>query len=225
MANQKSVYGLMFTHPSTGPVVFYVGCTNNIHRRTLEHKRNPFDTKHAEYSTDKYKFCRDLESQGIEYFLEVLAPAEHITDSADEYSWILKFADHNRDNNILFYDGNPLTNMRAGDFLSEMMAERAVRTPSQIRSYMQGREQARQVTLERDRAFGDQTTGRHSRKNVADSMVMITQQRRTEQVLEDLKRQQREDKRVRELARVRAEQEAEWLATGKILGEEKWKKK
>ena len=224
MANQKSVYGLMFTHPSTGPVVFYVGCTNDIHRRTLEHKRNPFDTKNAEYSTDKYRFCRDLASEGMEYFLQVLAPAEHITDSADEYAWILKFADHNRNNNILFYDGNPLTNMRAGDFLTEMMAEPSIRTPQEIRSYIQHREQQRQTNLKRETTFGDQLAGRSARRNVADSMVMIMQQRRTEQVLKDLERQQREQRRAQELARVRAEQEAQWLSTGQILGQEKWQK-
>ena len=224
MANQKSVYGLMFTHPSTGPVVFYVGCTNDIHRRGLEHKRTPFDVKNAEYSTDKYRFCRDLASQGMEYFLQVLAPAEEITDSADEYAWVLKFADYNRDNNIFFYDGNPLTNMRAGDFLSEMIAERAVRTPEQIRTYIQQREAKRAVDLTRPRTWGDQKFGNGARRNVADSMVMVTQRTRTEQVLKDLHQQQRQQRRAQELARVRAEQEAEWLSTGKILGQEKWQK-
>lgn len=227
MANQKSVYGLTFTHPSTGPVVFYVGCTNNIHRRDLEHKRNPFDVKNAEYSTDKYEFCRFLRSQGMEYFLQVLAPAEEITDSADEYAWVLKVADHNRDNGIQFPGGNPLTNMRAGDFLSEMIAQRAVRTPEQIRTYIQQREavrEAREVSLTRSNRFGDQKFGNGARRNVADSMVQITEQKRTQQVLKDLEQQQRQQRRAQELARVRAEQQAEWLETGKILGQEKWQK-
>jgi hypothetical protein len=55
-------------------------------------------------------------------------------------------------------------------------------------------------------------------------MVMVTQRTRTEQVLKDLEQQQREQRRAQELARVRAEQQAHWLATGKILGEEKWQK-
>jgi len=146
----KSVYGLVYQDPVRGPVVFYVGCTNDVARRTQEHARNPFNTNHAEYNTYKYKFCRDLTELGYPYYLEVLSGEEDITDEADEYSWILKFARYNEDNAIAFYDHMPLTNMKAGDFLEEMLRDRNVHTAGQIRTFVERKRAARVASYQRD---------------------------------------------------------------------------
>lgn len=148
---KKSVYGLVFTDQDNVPTVFYVGCTNDIVRRTSEHNRFHKDAKHPEYDTYKYRFCRDLASLGIGFSLEVLAPAEEVTDDADEYSWILKFARYNESKNIKFFDDLPLTNMKAGDFLEEMLRDRTVVTGEDVRQFRIRKEQERTVEYERKR--------------------------------------------------------------------------
>ena len=119
------------------PVVFYVGHTNDIERRRREHYKNPLNPEHAEYDTYKYRWCRDLLAAGIEYTLTPIHEIE--TDDESEYEWILKFARDNQRRGISFYDGYPLTNMKRGDFLEEMIKETGVVTALQIRHWKASR--------------------------------------------------------------------------------------
>jgi len=148
---KKSVYGLTYDDPVRGAVVFYVGCTNDVVRRTQEHMRNPFVSGHAEYDTYKYRFCRDLADLDITYSMVIIEPAVDVADDSDEYSWILQTARINQDLGIKFYQDLPLTNMRAGDFLDEMIRDRTINSSGDIRAFKQRREQERNVTYERTR--------------------------------------------------------------------------
>ena len=212
----KSVYGLFFNHPQTGLVIFYVGCTNNIERRTQEHKRNFLDEKHTEYNTYKYRFCRELASEGIDFFLEVVSPQEEVNDEADEYSWILQFARYNEDHNIRFYDGMPLTNMKAGDFLEEVLRDRTVNTAGEIREWTRRREEAKKRTINyvRDNAPNP------APPTFWGELQQYVEQQRAQAEERAARRTERELRRANELAAVRAEQEQAWLRTGKILGDE-----
>jgi hypothetical protein len=134
----KSVYTLSITVSESMPVVFYVGCTTDAKRRETEHRANAKNPKHKEYKTYKYQLIRELNSAGLEFALDIVAE-NCVTDDADEYSWVLKMADYNRLHNIHFYDHQPLTNMKAGDFLEEMLAQR-IRTPAEIRKFTRDRE-------------------------------------------------------------------------------------
>ena len=115
------------------PIVFYVGHTNDIERRRSEHMNNPLNTNHPEFNTYKYQWARSLLESGIEYKLIPLHKIE--TDDDTEYEWILKFARRNAEANIQFYDGYPLTNMKAGDFLAEILHKRDITTAEQITKY------------------------------------------------------------------------------------------
>jgi predicted GIY-YIG superfamily endonuclease len=218
----KTVYGLLDEDTLN---VFYVGCTNNVERRRREHNTNPFNTAHPEYNTYKYQYCRQLKQQGRRYRLHILTDSADITDRSDEYAWILKFADHNREAGIEYYDGYPLTNMKAGDFLEEMLREPTVRTADQIRQYRQTRAQQiqalrQQINYNRNTS-GNQAFGDGRRKHVADSMVLVTESRRTQQTLEALEQRRRQQQRERreelnrEVWRLR---EQHWLETGEMWG-------
>lgn len=115
------------------PVVFYVGHTNDPDRRRREHTNNPFNKNHAEYDTYKYRWCRSLTDSGIEYTMTV--SHEIIQDEDTEYAWILKFARNNLQQGISFYDDYPLTNMKAGDFLTELLKDPSIQTASDIKNY------------------------------------------------------------------------------------------
>ena len=134
---RHSLYGLCFMAGDT-PIIFYVGHTNNVERRRSEHLNNPFNANHAEYMTMKYQWCRSLRDMGIDYDLTVIV--DNISDDEDsEYEWILKIARDNESKGHTFYDDMPLTNMKAGDFLSEIMADKSIRTASDIKAYRQQR--------------------------------------------------------------------------------------
>ena len=115
------------------PIVFYVGHTNDIERRRSEHMNNPLNPNHAEYNTYKYQWARSLIEMGIEYKLIPLHKIE--TDDDTEYEWILKFARRNAEANIAFYEGYPLTNMKAGDFLTEIINRKDITTATDITKY------------------------------------------------------------------------------------------
>jgi len=143
---KTTLYTLAFD-AAEGPVVFYVGHTNNIQRRRAEHLNNPFNSNHLEYDTYKYRWCRDLDALDIPY---VLTPAHEIEDDEDsEYAWILKFARFNLQQGISFIDGYPLTNMRAGDFLTELIAIPEIETAEDIREYRNAKA-VREIMYSRD---------------------------------------------------------------------------
>ena len=218
---KKDVYGLYFDLDGQ-KILFYVGCTNDIKRRESEHKRLFLDIKNAEFDTYKYQLCRELKESNIDFYLRVIEPMATVTTEADEYTWILKAARRNEDLGIKFYDNMPLTNMRAGDFLSEMLRDRTITTASDIKQFKKQQAAAKKpISYERNNTFGDQTKGQTNRQNIANSLVMITQAKTTEQTIKDLQKRTRAEKREEELKRIRAEQEAEWLATGRLIGEKK----
>ena len=130
---KHSLYTLSFDAPE-GTIVFYVGCTNNPARREREHKTNPFNENHAEYQTYKYQFCRKLALKENTYKLDVIID-DIGSDEDSEYEWVLNFARHNTAQGFEFINGYPLTNMKAGDFLSEIINRPEVRTASDIKKY------------------------------------------------------------------------------------------
>ena len=130
---KHSLYTLSFDAPE-GTIVFYVGCTNNPTRREREHKTNPFNENHAEYQTYKYQFCRKLALKENAYKLDVIID-DIGSDEDSEYEWVLNFARHNTAQGFEFINGYPLTNMKAGDFLSEIINRPEVRTASDIKKY------------------------------------------------------------------------------------------
>ena len=135
--------------------VFYVGCTNDVARREREHRTNPFNSNHNEYNTFKYQFIRQLKEIGLDFAFTALHEIEEDADS--EYEWVLQFARANQVAGRTFIDGHPLTNMKAGDFLSEILNRPEVRTRSDIQHYRASR--ANRVTsLER----GESTSPRAS---------------------------------------------------------------
>jgi predicted GIY-YIG superfamily endonuclease len=116
------------------PVVFYVGHTNNPKRRETEHRASVKDLSNTEY---KYQWCRELEAVGIKWDFVVLGEIEKSDDA--EYEWVLKFARDNQSRDIKFIDNLPLTNMKRGDFLEEILADKSISTREQIAAYRQQR--------------------------------------------------------------------------------------
>lgn len=138
------IYGLWFAAEDQ-EIVFYVGHTTNLERRREEHLTNAFNPRHAEFDTEKYRWCRSLREQGLEYDLKPLALFVKDDDNS-EYEWILRQARENIDLGITFYNGMPLCNMKAGDFLDEMLANRAIKTAKDIQDFKN-----RRLQIERER--------------------------------------------------------------------------
>ena len=126
------------------PVVFYVGRTNHPERRLAEHRRAVKDEAHTEY---KYTWARQLEEIGVTWDLVVIDEIEDDEDS--EYAWVLKFARDNQERGIAFIDNLPLTNMKRGDFLSEMIGIPTIQTARDIREYRNA-QAVRAISYERD---------------------------------------------------------------------------
>lgn len=133
-----TLYTLFFEAEPDNPIVFYVGHTNDVDRRWNEHITNAFNENHQEYETYKYRWIRSLRDVGIECQMDVLH--EIATDDDTEYEWILKIARMNLRQGIEFYDGYPLTNMKAGDLLTELIACKYVTTREDIAKYRQAKQ-------------------------------------------------------------------------------------
>lgn len=135
MSKHHHIYGLQFM-AGNEPVIFYVGHTNDLDRRSQEHQTNSQNPNHAEYNTEKYRWCRSLREQGLQF---ELVPLQLFVsaDEDSEYEWILKQARQNISAGISFYDGSPLCNMKGGDFIWEMMADRNIRTAKDIKVFRQ----------------------------------------------------------------------------------------
>jgi len=131
------IYGLQFK-AGDDTVIFYVGHTNDLERRATEHQVNSANPKHAEYNTEKYQWCRSLREQGLEFELVPLQLFAS-TDEDSEYEWILRQARQNIQQGISFYNDSPLCNMKGGDFIWEMMADRNIRTAKDIKTFRQNK--------------------------------------------------------------------------------------
>jgi predicted GIY-YIG superfamily endonuclease len=212
---KKSVYLLTYQDARDETIVFYVGCTNHAARRRAEHRRNSLDQQHPEYNTYKYQWIRQLDQHHTEFQLEVIAQ-DVVEDRNSEYEYVLKFARYNQLLGRGFYEDMPLTNMRAGDFLSEMMRDSSVTTATEIGAWRQSRAKGSRVTAY-DRAQQGSAQGQQQRRNVANAMIEITEQKRIDNVLAELKRQQQQHRQQQELTLIRQQQQAEWIRTGKIL--------
>ena len=127
--SQYYLYTLVFD-AEPEPVVFYVGHTNNLQRREAEHRSSAKNTLNSEY---KYRWIRELELLAIDWHMVPIC--EIATDEDTEYEWLLKFARYNQSKNITFFDDLPLCNMRAGDFLHEILHRTDIQTASDIRQY------------------------------------------------------------------------------------------
>lgn len=126
---KQYLYTLVFD-ADPKPVVFYVGRTNDPERRFKEHKLAVKNHEHTEY---KYTWARQLEEVGLTWDLVVIDEIEDDEDS--EYEWVLRFARDNQERAISFIDDLPLTNMKRGDFLTEMISIPTIQTASDIREY------------------------------------------------------------------------------------------
>ena len=138
------IYGLQF-QVADDTIVFYVGHTNDLERRADEHAKNSANPRHAEYHTEKYQWCRSLREQGLQFELVPLQLFAS-TDEDSEYEWILRQARLNIAAGISFYEGSPLCNMKGGDFIWEMMAEKQIRTAKDIKTFRQNKQK-----IERER--------------------------------------------------------------------------
>jgi len=140
-----NLYALVFETDSD-PVIFYIGHTNDLKRRETEHRSCVKDLSNTEY---KYRWCRELEAIGIDWYMVDLGSVEKDEDS--EYAFILKIARHNRSKNITFIDDLPLTNMKAGDFLHEIIDRKDIKTVADIKRFKKEKAEAkRAVKYERE---------------------------------------------------------------------------
>jgi hypothetical protein len=140
---KQYLYTLVFD-AEPQPVVFYVGRTNDPERRLKEHRLAVKNLEHTEY---KYQWCRQLEAIGLSWDLVVIDEIDDDEDS--EYEWVLRFARDNQEREITFFDNLPLTNMKAGDFLTEMIGIPSIQTKQDIRDYRNA-QAIRAITYERD---------------------------------------------------------------------------
>jgi hypothetical protein len=124
------------------PVVFYVGHTKDPAQREADHRRCARDASRTEY---KYQFCRQLADIGVDWQFVIVAEIEEDEDT--EYEWILKFARYNQTLGISFIDDLPLTNMKAGDFLDEILHRTDIKTAKDIKQYKQNIEAAKERAM------------------------------------------------------------------------------
>ena len=185
----KSVYHLYF---STGDekITFYIGWTDDARRRSREHRNNAVNATHSEYLTYKYQWIRGLNEAGIEHGLEVLVNAVDIRDDNDEYETILKYARANQDRGIKFYDDLPLTNMKAGDILGELLPRRDVVTATQVKAFRDERE------YERRRQISYQRHGDSSQARDLGFLSELTRQSQAKSAEKAAKTAEREARRV-----------------------------
>ena len=181
---KKSVYVLN----TNGPVIqFYVGCTSDTNRRFSEHRNNSRNPNHAEYNTNKYKFIRELDAMNLSWSLTILTDEIMVDEKTDEYSWILKIARENESNDISF-DGNPLTNMKAGDFLDEMLADKSLSTdPQSVKKWL--------TKHKNDINYTRDILGRN--RELFASVNVEAQERNRQERLKEIKSKDREIKRLK----------------------------
>lgn len=150
--NTNSIY-VLICEINGQQIPFYIGRSHNIKQRQRQHARAANDPTHAEYNTYKYQMIRQIQEEGDKWWLEELYEPEEVTDKTDEYCAILQTARYNIENGYgeAFW-GNPLTNMKAGDFLSEMLQDKNLHsyTRSTVNDWIEKRNAQREVTYERE---------------------------------------------------------------------------
>jgi hypothetical protein len=152
MSADNHIYVLTYKDQDGRSHIFYVGRTGNPKKREADHRNNSQNPRHDEYETHKYQWCRRHPWQ-----FEVLCEA---SEDYDEYSAILEISRINSENGVSFINGDPLTNMKAGDFWAEMIADRSVATTNRDHYVRYRSEREREATnYERD-TFGDQSQRR-----------------------------------------------------------------
>lgn len=125
------IYTLSFLNAEGEPIVFYVGRTGDSVSRLKKHQ---YLASKEDDMTDKYRFIRQLEEEDIPWTLTVIA--ENIQDESEsEFEYVLLFARHNVRHGISFFDGSPLTNLKNGDILMEVIDDLTVVTNSDIKKY------------------------------------------------------------------------------------------
>ena len=134
MNDTHSIYALVCTIDDE-EIVYYIGHTNNVERRRNEHHTNPFNPNHAEYNTDKYKWSRQLKEIGQES----------------------RLARMNRLKGITFYENMPLANMKAGDFLHEILNRPDIGTRQEIKAFRVAKEEARRQAYDRANPINPKT--------------------------------------------------------------------
>jgi len=175
---------------------FYVGHTDNPDRRLGEHDGNAHNPNSAEYDTLKYKWIRRLEAEGLDYFMLVVETL-HSRDQDGEYEWVLKAARENKKDGRFFF-GLPLTNMKAGDFTSEIMDHEFIRSRKQIKQYREFKEQqARKVELERIELARPRSA---AARDVIDTMRIIGGENVINEAMKQVRADAREAKRVADVA-------------------------
>lgn len=197
----KSVYVLQIAVDN--PIVFYVGCTNDINRRAREHELNSHNPEHPEYYTYKYQTIRDIEAAGLTWEMQVEVLSAEI-DEDSEYWWVLTKARENQAKNIKFIDDLPLTNMKAGDFLHEMLQDKSVYTKQDVKAFLAKRRQEKAVEYTRDQITNP--VSRSILDRVKAEWAPIKQAKQEKQN----DREQRRKKQEAAVAEARERQRAEW---------------
>jgi len=180
------------------PFVFYVGQTGDPIARERQHRSAARNPNHTEY---KYQLIRFLESEGVSWQLVVVADTIQLDPKNDEYSFILHFARENMDRGIAFYDKLPLTNMKAGVLLEEMLADRSTDiSPHGVKAFRE--QKARKIRYEREQ---NRRTDKHAHRlaSVLQEMEEVKEEKRQKQKDSALKKLDRKQRELRDAEQMR----------------------
>lgn len=198
--NNNSIY-VLICEVNGQKIPFYVGRSHNIKQRARQHARAAMDTTHKEYNTYKYQLIRELEHHGDRWWLEELYKPEEVTDKTDEYCAILEAARVNTENGYgrVFW-GNPLTNMKAGDFLSEMLADKNLHVYNRdtVNDWIQ-RRNAETVTYERENQAPMRNQALFDAMQEKSREMRRREQEKVDKKIERLEREIRELEKMRPL--------------------------
>lgn len=192
---------------------FYVGHTDNPDRRYAEHLRDAFAVNGKSYDTLKYKWVRHLALIGVEWHMKIAEIMTGEYDQDGEYEWILKAARENKKNGLFFF-GYPLTNMKAGDFTSEILDRDIIRSRVHIKQYREIKERrALEATLER----GQQAKVTNAVVlSILDGARQLGEENAANEAMQRVRAAAREAKRIAEL------QLAAELRIAKEIDDSKW---
>ena len=190
MSKHHHIYALQFV-VDDAPIVFYVGHTTDLERRADEHGNNSKNPNHAEYNTEKYQWARSLDEQQIAWRLEPLQ-LYAVADEDSEYEWILRQSRQNILAGISFYNGHPLCNMKGGDFIWEMMADKTINRAKDIKEF-----RLNKLKIERERRsyIRDFTTTRSAPEHVENIISWLKRdgERRSQLADDEARRIQNQD--------------------------------